>query len=215
MDYADARRRMVDGQLRPTRCGAAPLGRDARAAPRALPAAALRARAYLDEDVPLPGGRALMEPMVLGAAGAAPRAAARRAAALVVGAGTGYGAAVLARMGAAVTAVEEDAGARRHRPRRPSPPSCRPAGGPHGGPPPLRREAFDAVLVEGEVPAVPDSVSGLLAEGGRLATVVGGGRRNGVAVLGRRLGGAFTVSPVFDCGVTPLPAFAEPGRFVF
>jgi protein-L-isoaspartate(D-aspartate) O-methyltransferase len=117
-------------------------------------------------------------------------------------------------MGAAVTAVEEDpalaAAAREAFAAFLAPAAVRMADRlPSDG------EAFDAVLVEGEVPAVPDSVSGLLAEGGRLATVVGGGRRNGVAVLGRRLGGAFTVSPVFDCGVTPLPAFAEPGRFVF
>jgi protein-L-isoaspartate(D-aspartate) O-methyltransferase len=80
---------------------------------------------------------------------------------------------------------------------------------------PSEGEAFEAILIEGEVPAVPDGVSGLLAEGGRLATVVGAGRRNGVAVLGRRVGGAFTVSPVFDCAVSALPAFAAPPRFVF
>ena len=82
-------------------------------------------------------------------------------------------------------------------------------------PPAPDGEAFDAVLVEGEVPEVPERLSGLLAEGGRLAAVLGGGRRNGTAVLGRRLGGAFTVTPVFDCAVAALPAFAPPARFVF
>jgi protein-L-isoaspartate(D-aspartate) O-methyltransferase len=133
---------------------------------------------------------------------------------LVVGAGTGYGAAVLARMGAEVTAVEEDRALAAM--AREAFDACLPPAAirftdrlPSDG------EAFEAILIEGEVPAVPDGVSGLLAEGGRLATVVGAGRRNGVAVLGRRVGGAFTVSPVFDCAGSALPAFAPPPRFVF
>ncbi|MBD0270761.1 MAG: protein-L-isoaspartate O-methyltransferase [Acetobacteraceae bacterium] len=216
MDYADARRRMIDGQLRPNKVTDPRLLEAMRSLPRErfLPPA-LRARAYVDEDVALPGGRAMTEPMVIARLVQLLEIRADDRA-LVVGAGTGYGAAVLARMGAAVTAVEEDealaaiareafseflpATAVRLVDRAPSP---------------SEGAAFDAVLVEGEVPDVPDSVSGLVAEGGRLATVVGAGRRNGVAVLGRRLGGAFTVSPVFDCAVAALPGFAPPPRFVF
>lgn len=214
MDYADARRRMVDGQLRPNKVTEPRLLEAVRDLPRErfLPPA-LRARAYVDEDVPLPGGRAMMEPMVLVRLVQLlePRPGSR---ALVVGAGTGYGAAVLARIGAAVTAVEEDATLAAI--AREAFAACLP-------PAAIRVEdrlssdggLFDAVLIEGEVPAVPDHVSNLVAEGGRLATVVGVGRRNGVAVLGQRIGGAFTVSPVFDCGVAALPAFAAPARFVF
>ena len=214
MDYADARRRMIDGQLRPNKVTDPRLLEATRSLPRErfLPPA-LRARAYVDEDVTLPGGRAMMEPMVI----------ARLVQllevrpddrALVVGAGTGYGAAVLARMGAAVTAVEEDGALAAI--AREAFADCLPPATVHlVDRLPSEGAAFDAVLVEGEVPAVPDSVSGLLAEGGRLATVVGAGRRNGVAVLGRRVGGAFTVSPVFDCAVAALPRFAPPARFVF
>ena len=214
MDYADARKRMVDGQIRPNKVTDPRLLEAMRDLPRErfLPPS-LRARAYIDEDVPLPGGRAMMEPRVLArlVQVLAPRAGGR---ALVVGAGTGYGAAVLARMGAAVTAVEDDAAlaaiAREAFAACLPPAAVRWAEGlPSDG------EAFDAILVEGEVPAVPDRVSGLLAEGGRLAAAVGGGRRNGTAVLGQRLGGAFTVTPVFDCAVAALPAFAPPPRFVF
>ena len=214
MDYADARRRMVDGQIRPNKVTDPRLLDALRDLPRErfLPPA-LRARAYVDEDVPLPGGRALMEPMVLARLVQllAPRPGCR---ALVVGAGTGYGAAVLARMGATVTAVEEDAALAAI--AREAFAACLPAAAVRlaDGLPP-EGELFDAVLVEGGVPAVPDRVSGLLAEGGRLAAVVGGGRLNGTAVLGQRLGGAFTVTPVFDCAVAALPAFATPARFVF
>lgn len=214
MDYADARRRMVDGQLRPNKVTAPRLLDAMRDLPRErfLPPA-LRARAYSDEDVALPNGRAMMEPMVLARLVQLlePRPGSR---ALVVGAGTGYGAAVLARMGASVTAVEEDA-ALADVARDAFAACLPPAAIRMADHLPTDGELFDAVLVEGEVPAIPDDLAGLVAEGGRLATVVGTGRRNGVAVLGRRIGGAFTVSPVFDCGVSALPAFAAPARFVF
>lgn len=214
MDYADARRRMVDGQIRPNKVTDPRLLEALRDLPRErfLPPA-LRARAYIDQDVSLPGGRALMEPMVLARLVQllAPRPGDR---VLVVAAGTGYGAAVLARMGAAVTALEDDAAlaaiAREAFAVCLPPAAIRMAEGL-----PSEGESFDAVLVEGEVPAVPDRISGLLAEGGRLAAVLGGGRRSGTGVVGRRLGGAFTVTPVFDCAVAALPAFAAPARFVF
>ncbi len=214
MDYADARRRMVDGQIRPNKVTDPRLLEAMRDLPRELfLPPALRTRAYIDEDVPLPGGRALMEPMVLARLVQllAPRSGDR---ALVVGAGTGYGAAVLARMGAAVTAVEDDpalAAIAREAFAACLPPAAIRAADSL----PPEGETFDVVLVEGEVPAVPDRVSALLAEGGRLSAVVGGGRRNGTAVLGQRLGGAFTVTPVFECAVAALPAFAAPARFVF
>ena len=214
MDYADARRRMVDGQIRPNKVNDPRLLDAMRDLPRELfLPPALRTRAYVDEDVPLPGGRALMEPMVLARLVQllSLRTGGR---ALVIGAGTGYGAAVLARMGAAVTAVEEDAALAAI--AREALAACLPPAAvrlaerlPPGG------EAFDAVLIEGEVPAVPEEASRLLAEGGRLSAVLGAGRRNGTAVLGQRLGGAFTVTPAFDCAVAALPAFAAPARFVF
>jgi protein-L-isoaspartate(D-aspartate) O-methyltransferase len=108
MDYADARKRMVDGQLRPNRVTDPRVLDAMRDLPREefLPAA-VRARAYSDEDVPLPGGRTMVEPMVIArlAQTAAVRPGDR---ALVVCAGTGYGAAVLARCGARVIAIETD-----------------------------------------------------------------------------------------------------------
>jgi protein-L-isoaspartate(D-aspartate) O-methyltransferase len=218
MDYADARKRMVDGQLRPNRVTDPRVLDAMRDLPREkfLPPA-LQARAHADEDVPLPGGRALLAPMTIGklAQLAAVRPGDR---VLVVCAGTGYGAAVMARCGARVTALESDtvladiarsalaaclpAGAVRIEPAAPK------DGFAAGAP-------FDAILIEGEVPEVPASITDQLAEGGRLVTVVGGGRRNGRAVLARRLGGGVTVTPAFDCATVALPAFAPAPGFVF
>jgi len=220
MDFAESRRRMVDGQIRPNRVTDPALIEALLRLPReAFLPAALRSRAYLDEDVALPvAGRVLMEPMILARLVqlAAPRPADR---ALVVCAGTGYGAALLACLGARVVAVEEDAtlrgiaadalaasglpaGSVRLEAGRP------PQGFPAAAP-------YDVVLIEGEVPAVPPEIAGQLAEGGRLVAVEGGGRRSGRAVIGRRIGGAFTVTPVFDCATPALPAFQPAPGFVF
>ena len=105
-DFADARNRMVDSQVRPNKVTDPRVLSAMRELPRErfLPAR-LRPRAYVDEDVPLGGGRVLMEPLVIARLVqlAAPSAGER---ALVVGAGVGYGSAVLARCGVRVTALE-------------------------------------------------------------------------------------------------------------
>jgi len=107
-DFTDARNRMVDSQIRPNKVTDPRILSAMRQLPRErfLPPE-LRTRAYLDEDVPLGGGRVLMEPLVIArlvqllAPGAGERA-------LVVGAGVGYGAALLGSCGVRVTALEEE-----------------------------------------------------------------------------------------------------------
>src|SRR5271169_6102380 len=67
----------------------------------------LRSVAYVDDDLPLGGGRYLMEPMV--AARLLQAASVERTdVALIVGVGAGYEDAVLARLARAVVALEED-----------------------------------------------------------------------------------------------------------
>jgi protein-L-isoaspartate(D-aspartate) O-methyltransferase len=216
MHYAESRRRMVDGQLRPNRVFEPRLLEAFRSLPReAFLPAPLRSRAYVDEDVSLPGspGRVLMEPMVLARLLqlALPRPDDR---ALVVCSGVGYGAAVLAHAGARVIALEDDptlqAAARA---------AFHVAGLPAGA---IRLEAsdpragfaaaapYEVISIEGSIPEIPPDIAEQLAEGGRLVTVVAG-----VAVLGQRIGGAFTVTPAFDCATPALPAFAPAPGFVF
>jgi protein-L-isoaspartate(D-aspartate) O-methyltransferase len=218
MDYADARRRMVDGQLRPNRVTDPRLLDAMRSLPREefLPPA-LRSRAYTDEDVPLPGGRSLMEPMVIARLLqlAEPRPGDRG---LVVCAGTGYGAAVLGHIGVRVIAVEPDAALARL--AKAALTATLPAGvvslelaDPTGGFP--AGAPYDVILIEGAVPEVPAVIADQLAEGGRLVTVQDADGRQGRAVLGRRLAGVVTVTPAFDCATAILPAFAPVPSFVF
>lgn len=219
-DMAEARKNMVDGQLRPNRVVdprlLAAMGDIPRE--RFLPPH-LAARAYVDEDVRLPGGRALIEPMII--AKLLQLLSIRDGdRVLVIGAGAGYAAAVAASCGARVVALEEDAAlaaaARRALAGLAGPEALRLVEGPLLGGYPAAAP-YDGILIEGEVPEVPGAIAGQLAEGGRLATVLGAAERgmSPRAVLGRRVAGAFSVADAFDCATLPLPAFRRRPGFVF
>jgi len=218
MDFVRARRFMVDGQLRPNQVqdprllsAFGDLPREAFLPPSLAP------RAYADADVPLPGGRCLMQPMVM--ARLFQLAELRRGdRTLVLGAGCGYGAAVLAAMGANVTALESDpalyASAQENLARCLPDVSVRllredPALPPPGlGP-------FDVIVIEGGVAAIPRPIETLLAEGGRLVALVTAGGPPARATLVRHVGGSFTPRIAFEAHAAALPAFQPKPSFAF
>jgi protein-L-isoaspartate(D-aspartate) O-methyltransferase len=228
IDFAAARTHMVESQLRPNRVNDPRVLAAMKTLPREhfLPET-LAAFAYIDEDVPLgpaglSRGRVLMEPLVLARLVqlAEPRAGER---ALVVGAGTGYGAAVLAACGPAVTALEEDA--RLLAIARTVLPALAPAvtlvegklaaGWPAGAP-------WHIVLIEGTVPQIPPAITEQLSrESGRVVTVLAErdsvGRTVGVgrAVVGRPSLGGLAIQSAFDCATSPLPTLVPPPTFTF
>lgn len=218
-DFAEARALMVDGQLRPNKVSDPRILKAARDLPRELfLPPPLRALAYLDEDVPLGNGRVLMEPLVLArlAQLAAPRPGAKG---LVVGAGPGYGAALLAACGVAVTALEEDTAlvAEARAALMHQAPAVRLIAGPlaEGWP---AGAPWDIILIEGAVASIPEALVGQLQiESGRLVTVLQepGSRRMGRAVLVERTEAGMALRPVFDCATPLLPAFAPKPAFVF
>jgi protein-L-isoaspartate(D-aspartate) O-methyltransferase len=217
---AEARKRMVDGQVLPNKVTNARLLAALRSIPRErfLPPD-LAARAYLDATLRLPGGRGMAPPMVIARLlqALALRDGDRM---LLVGAGTGYAAALAAGCGARVTALEDSpelaAIARAALATTVPPGAVTFIEGPivqgyaAGAP-------YDAILIEGQVPAIPAAISDQLAEGGRLVTVLAGGPHGGGsrAVVGRRAGGSFSVTDAFDCVTLPLPAFQPAPGFVF
>ena len=217
-DYSTARTLMVDCQVRPNKVTDAKVVAAMRWLPRERFVPAARAAlAYSDEDVPLGAGRFLMEPMVIGRLVqlAAVRAGER---ALVVGAGSGYGAALLAACGAVVTALEQDGAllaiARAVladvAPRVVVVEGPLAAGWKAAGP-------YDVVLIEGAVADIPDDVAAQLRpDGGRLVTVLKPGGRIGQAVLCTLAGGGrLSRQPVFDCAVPDLPMLRREPGFVF
>lgn len=214
-DFEAARLNMVNGQLRPSKVTDPALLAVLRALPREdFVPAGLRARAYVDEDVPLGDGRVLLEPLLL--ARLLQLAAVRPGdRVLAVSGGTGYGAAVLAGLGAVVTLLEPDpalaaearrrlAGAAGARVVEADPVAGHAAGAP-----------YEAILIEGAVPVLPRALADQLAEGGRLVTVLAGRGGADRAVVARRIGGSVSVTEAFDCATPTLAAFAARAGFVF
>jgi protein-L-isoaspartate(D-aspartate) O-methyltransferase len=175
--------------------------------------------AYLDLDVPLTGaaeGRAarfLLKPMVMAKLiQAAEITASERV--LDVGCGTGYAAAIMARLASEVVALDED------KTLAESAKSALAgianvtvvtgplvAGWPSGAP-------FDVIFVEGATEIVPHSLCAQLGEGGRLLCIQGRGPA-GKAMLYRSAAGEISGWPIFDAAAPLLPGFAQPPHFVF
>lgn len=218
MDFARARRFMVDGQLRPNQVHDPRLLAAFGDLPREvfLPSS-LAPRAYADADVPLPGGRFLMQPMVM--ARLFQLAELRRGdRTLVLGAGCGYGAAVLAAMGANVTALENDralyTSAQENLARCLPDVSVRLMCEDPSQPPP-GLGPFDVIVIEGGVAAIPRPIETLLAEGGRLVALVTAGGPPARAKLVRHIGGSFTPITAFEAHTATLPAFQPRPSFAF
>jgi protein-L-isoaspartate(D-aspartate) O-methyltransferase len=156
-----------------------------------------------------------MEPMIFGRLLAL--AAVRPSdAALVIGAGTGYSAAVLARVASRVVALESDAelaGAATQRLQDLAAANVAIIEGPlaEGAP---RQAPFDVILFDGAIERAPLSILDQLADGGRLVAVIktaGIGR----ATLMTRQSGIAASRAAFDAAVPCLPGFDAEAAFVF
>ena len=219
-NFADQRTKMVDSQLRTESVTdhrlLAVMGEIGR---ELFVPTDQRLLAYIDRDIPLkeagPGARAMMEPAPLARliqaldVGEAERV-------LVIGAGTGYSAAILARLASAVVALESDpalaAQANRNLAEVGAANTTIVVGplesGHRAGAP------YDVILLDGAIETLPGSLLDQLADGGRLVAVVGYGRA-ATATLYTRSGGDIGDRPIFDADVPPLPGFRTPEVFVF
>jgi protein-L-isoaspartate(D-aspartate) O-methyltransferase len=170
------------------------------------------AAAYADVLVPLGNGRELNSPMSLGRllTEAHPQDGER---ALVIGAGSGYAAAVLARLVGDVVAVEEDTELHAVAERALGGSGIRLvnapliAGAPEGAP-------YDLILIDGAVEYIPEALIGQLAETGRLAAAI---LESGVTriAIGRRGGDGFAMAAISDSASAIIPGFLKPRTFTF
>lgn len=218
LDYAQARRLMVDCQLRTFDVTDIAVLDAFDAVPRERFAPPGReAFAYVDQPIrfDLAGGdaRVMPAPMVLARMIQALRIR-PGVRALDVGTGFGYGAAILHGLGASVTALESDPvlaqGARERLAgidgaRVVEAPLAEGAAG--EGP-------FDAILVEGRVETRPQALLDSLRDEGRLICVFGP-ERGAKATLFVRAGDAFGARPLFDAFLPALAAFSAPNGFAF
>jgi len=208
-DFAAAREAMIESQLRPQGVTDPAVLDAMRRIPREnfLPSHT-RPLAYVDRAVAIGSGRFLVAPAVLGQllTQMMPEPGQR---ALVVGAGTGYSAAVLIAAGLHVVALESDRelaeAARKQKLKVVEGPleEGHPAGAP-----------YDQILIDGAVEFIPDPLIAQLADGGRLGTAILDRGITRLAV-GRKAGDAFGTLSVGDAGVPLLPGLQRPRAFTF
>ena len=213
-DFAAARRNMVDGQVRTADVTDLRIQAAMQDVPRERfvpPQAA--SLAYLDLDLAVGEGRRLLKPMVLSkllqAASVVPTDRV-----LDVGCATGYAAMLLARMAAAVIALEQDGDlAREARSALSGQPNVSVVSGPlvEGW---AQAAPYDVILLEGATEIPPQALCRQLSDGGRLVCVLGNGP-GAKAVLYYRSGAEFGSRAIFDATAPLLPGFAKPPAFAF
>lgn len=192
IDFAAARRAMIDSQLRVSGVNQDWVLAAMNAIPREdyVPAAA-RAHAYIDRAIPLGDGESLAAPLVHGMmlAEAAPQPGER---VLVVSCGSNYLPALVEAMGASVEVAS----------------ASEAATGKPGS------VGFTLLLIDGAIEHLPAALVAALADGGRVVTGV---VSRGVTSLaaGTKAGGAVQLAPLADIGIPVLAEFAAPKSWSF
>lgn len=218
-----ARKHMVDSQVRPNQVNDARVITAMRHLPREQFAPA-GTNPYSDADIPLGGGRFMLAPLTIARLTQLVLAANPKHI-LVIAAGGGYGAAILAgavasEEGAAVTALESES-----RLQSPALAAIAPAitqtltlatgpldqGWPATGP-------YDAIMIEGALSQIPLSLAAQLVPGGRIIAILADSKAPvglGRIVIAQPSSGSFAVTPVFDCTARILPEFQPSPAFSF
>jgi protein-L-isoaspartate(D-aspartate) O-methyltransferase len=218
MDHAVARRNMVDSQIRPSGIEdmklIAAMGTVAREAflPRSD-----QGLAYMGGEIEVGPGRVLSAPLTLArliqAAGIKPSDVV-----LHVGAGVGYGSALLAQLASTVVALDSDSGlvetANRVLADLGALNVAVLQGDMASGYP--RQAPYDVIVIEGLVAEVPESLLSQLAEGGRLSALVAlETGRMGRGTVFTMHKGTIGRRERFDAAATPLPGFEAKAGFIF
>lgn len=213
-DFETMRRAMVASQLRTSAVDDARVVSAMATVPREkfVPTAA-QAQAYRDTGVSLGDGRALNAPIATGRllTEAGINSDER---VLLIGAATGYTAAVVALLAEGVVAVESDpALAAFARDALAGYPTVTlvagplAAGAPDAGP-------YDVLLIDGAVAQVPESLVAQLKPDGRIATGLNDRGVTRLAIGSRSVGG-FGLQDFADIECAVLPGFEKPAAFVF
>ena len=213
-DTQALRTMMVDTQVRPSDVTKYPIIEAMLDVPREkFVPDGYRAAAYADAQIDLGGGRAMLEPRtlakILDALNIQPGELV-----LDLGAGLGYGAAVIARMAEFVVALEEDEALAADAEARLGAAGVDnvavisgplDAGNARHGP-------YDVILIEGAVQEIATALLDQVKDGGRIAAIFDDGKL-GTVRIGYRIGGDVDWRAAFDAGAPVLPGFAAAPAF--
>jgi protein-L-isoaspartate(D-aspartate) O-methyltransferase len=213
-DFPTMRRAMIDSQLRTSGVSEPWIVAAMAALPREIFVPSDRAAtAYMDRSIPLVDGRALNPPLATGLMLGAAEVRADDIT-LLIGAGTGYMASLIAGRVTAVTALEESVVLLEHARRNlavfdnvkvsEGPLN---AGAENGGP-------YSLIIIDGAIAELPSAIAGQLAEGGRVVTGLSDSAVSRLAV-GYKRGGGVVLRALADCEIAVLPGFEPAKEFVF
>ena len=213
-DFASRRVMMVDTQVRPSDVTKFPIIDAMLAVPREVYVPQdRREAAYVGENLPLGGGRVVLEARTLAklldALDIQPEEMV-----LDLGCGLGYSTAVIARLAGTVVAVEEDATLAADAQRLLSEEGVDNAiviAGPlaQGA---ARHAPYDVITVQGGVETVPEALVTQLRDGGRIGALMMDGAL-GTAMLGYKVDGHVTWRPVFNAAAPVLEGFRKARAF--
>ncbi|MDD3030102.1 MAG: protein-L-isoaspartate O-methyltransferase [Alphaproteobacteria bacterium] len=222
LDFAKARRNMVEGQLRPNGVTDNRLLDAMGSIPRELFVPPTHVGiAYSDAAIPLMPDRWMMPPLplarLLEAASIGPKDRV-----LELAAGTGYATLVLAMLTSSVASVEPNA--LLHKEAAKNVETYAPgrtqmlAGAPVEGC--IAHAPFDVIFINGSVDFLPDYLFSQLEEGGRLVAIVREHDRAHIVHMGharvyRKIKGEISSRDVFDANVPPAPGFVAEESFSF
>lgn len=177
---------------------------------------AYQALAFVDTEIPLPGGESMFAPK-LEARLLQELAVKKHENVLLVGAGSGYLAALLAYKGRHVTAVELNselkalaeknlaaAGVSNVTVEQGNGAEGWPAGAP-----------YDVILIAGALEVLPDAFLKQLKVGGRVAAIIGEAPVMSVNIITRVSETAYDTVKVFETNVKPLAGAVRPSHFTF
>lgn len=218
LQFVHSRKNMVDCQLRPNKVTDERVLTAFETLPREeFVPRNQRAIAYVDEDLPLPGGRSMMEPMVLSRIVQALDVQQHHSV-LVVGGSTGYATAIMAWLADSVISIET-----RTQLVEKSQETLVACGLDNAvaikgrltdG---FAKEApYHRILIEGSVETVPDTLLDQLSADGMLAAIWRPAQHPvGVASIWARAGNGFARKPLFDAQVPLLDEFRAKREFIF
>ncbi|MEN9895359.1 MAG: hypothetical protein RIR97_1211 [Pseudomonadota bacterium] len=215
-DFAVARTRMVDNQIRTTDVTSHVLLSAFLSIPREnFVGDDRKALAYIDADIEVAPGRYIMEPSplakLLQLADIGPDDHV-----LEIGCATGYASALLSRLAKSVTALDNDAALTERAGTELKSLSCSNVTVMTGD---LSKgyaaqAPYDVIFVNGSVDIVPAALTDQLKNGGRMVVVTGSGNASRARIFIRD-GHTVSDRPAFNTSVKALPGFAREPEFVF